>query len=122
MAENDLVIVGHPMAVVLYKPPNPIPPDKLQIMTVITVLGPHDDGFVLAILRHDEIPELREAGAEIIVLDADANRFAVRAQESSKDELEQFVAERVQEHNSEIAVAENARDRQRGSDGGSSTT
>ncbi|MGC4086836.1 MAG: hypothetical protein QM756_02845 [Polyangiaceae bacterium] len=111
MADNDLVIVGHQRAVVLYKPPASIANDKIQLLTVIDVLAPHKDGFVLATCRHRQIPLLREAGAEVIVVDADANHYTMQAQEASEPAMVALLDCRLEEHQSEMALAEAGKDR-----------
>lgn len=115
--ENDFVIVGHPWAVILYKPPKPLPPDKEQLLTVIDFLGPYKDGFALALCRHRKIPELRAAGAEIIVIDPDANHYTMLSRTMKNADLVALIDKRVDEHRSDLAVARAGRDREQGGSG-----
>ena len=118
--ENDLVIVGYPLAVILYKPPNPIPPDKMQLLTVLDLLAPYKDGFVLALARHRLIPDLRAAGAEVIVVDPDANHYSAISRDAKNEDLVALLDRRVEEHRSELAIAQAGRDRSQGDGGGES--
>jgi hypothetical protein len=122
MAENDLVIVGNQRAVVLYKPPASISEENEQLLTVIDVIGPYKDGFVLAFCRHRQIPELRAAGAEVIVVDADANHYAVVTEQADQEQVLALLDRRVEQHESDLAIAEAGRDRNTpGSDDGSAS-
>src|SRR5215207_5101292 len=92
MADNDIVIVGPPMAVALYRPPDPMPDEHRRLLLNVDLIGNHED-FLLITCRQAKIAELRAAGGELIVVDPDANVFANRVQESSEADLLAFLDE-----------------------------
>ncbi len=110
MADNEIVIVGPPMAVALYKPPDPMPDEHRRLLINVDVIGHHDD-FLVITCRQPKIAALRAAGGEVVVVDPDANVYVSRAQGSSEEELIAFLDERVQESREDLRIADAGRER-----------
>jgi hypothetical protein len=108
--DNDIVIVGPPMAVALYLPPDPLPDEHRRLLFNVDVIGQHNE-FMLITCRQPKIAALRAAGGEVIVVDADANVYANRVQDSSEEELIAFLDERVQESREDLRIADAGRER-----------
>jgi len=116
MATNDATIVGPPRCMILFKPPAEPKPEHRQLLSAVDIVGIHKDGYFLATCWQDEIPRLREAEAEVIVLDADANRFAARTRDMGEEQYLAMVDARADEARQELALADRG-----GSRGGDST-
>jgi hypothetical protein len=110
MADNDIVIVGPPMAVALYRAPNPLPDEHRRLLLNVDVIGHHDD-FLVITCRQPKIAALRAAGAEVVVLEPDANHYANRVEGSSEGDLLAFIDERVTESREDLKIADAGRER-----------
>jgi hypothetical protein len=111
MSENEIVIVGPPRAVALVRPPDPVPPEQARTFTGVDILAPYKDGYLLVACRLSELPRLREAGAEVLVVEADANAYADRVETLGEQELVAFIDQRAHEARQNLQVADVGRAR-----------
>jgi hypothetical protein len=111
MALNDAVIVGPPRCMILFKPPANPAPEHRQLLNAVDIVGTYKDGYFLATASQSKLSRLRDAGAEVIVLDADANHFIAETKDLSEGQYVAMVDERVDEARSELAIADRGRDR-----------
>jgi hypothetical protein len=119
MDDDHVIILGPPRSVILVKVPNPMPEAHRRLLTTIDIVSPYDDEHFLATCRTERIAELRAAGAEVIVLEADSNRYAERVDAGTEATLVAFIDERKVEARDELMVAERGRDRDREGNGSS---
>ncbi len=110
MADNDIVILGAPMSVVLYKPPDPMPPEHRRLLINVDVIGAHDD-FMMITCRQPMLARLRAAEAEVIMLFVDANHYANRVENSSEPELRSLFDDRIEEAREGLRIAAAGRER-----------
>ena len=110
MAQNDAVIVGPPRCMILFKRPADPKPEHLKLLSTVDIVGTYKDGYFLATCSQAKISQLRDADAEVIVLDADANDFIAKTKDLSEQQYLAMVDNRVDEMKTEFAIANRGRD------------
>jgi hypothetical protein len=103
--ENEHVIVGPPRAMILFKPPAAVREGERQLITTVDIIGKYRDGYFLATCSQKKLVSLRAAGAEVLVLDPDANHFAAQTEVLDDDAQIAMIETRIAEARAELAVA-----------------
>ena len=111
MAEGEFVIVGPPRAMILYKDPAEVREEDRRLIAAVDIVGVWENGYFLATCSKAKIPRLRDAGAEVIVLDPDANRYAAMVHRLPEAEVKTMIAQRQAQAEHDLRLAELGRDR-----------
>lgn len=111
MADNDIVILAPPMSVVLCIPPPSIEDEHRQTLINVDQIGVHNDEAMIITCRQGKLAQLRAAGAEVIMLEPDANHWANRVESMSEAEIDAFVDERIEETREDLRLADAGRER-----------
>ena len=90
--------------------PDPVPPEHRRMFGSLDIIGIHDD-FFLVMCRQRKITKLREAGAEVIMLDPDANHYMGRVSPGGEQELLAFIDERRDKGREDLRIADRGRER-----------
>jgi hypothetical protein len=111
MADNEHVVVGYLKVVALLKrpPPGSLSGEQEQRLAELDYLGQHRDGFVVVQVQQNLIPELRDMGAEVIVIAEHPNEYVAMLDTLDPSEMIAQLDQRVTDSRTDLALAEAGR-------------
>lgn len=102
---NEHVIAGSRHVVCLVKPPASLDAAGTHLVANLDRIGLHPDGPIVQVTP-ETLSQLRRLGAEVLVIDADANDYAARVRDAeSPQALIASIDERLEAAREDLKIA-----------------